>query len=144
MKILEEFKIFAIKGNAIDMAIGIIIGAAFGSIINSLVKDILTPVFARLLGNTDFTNLFLNLSEGSYSTLEEAKEAGAVTLNYGLFLNSAISFFLIAWTLFMFIKIMNTLRKKEPSKKITTKTCAQCFSKIHKNAKKCPYCTSEI
>jgi large conductance mechanosensitive channel len=110
---LKEFKEFAMRGNVVDMAVGIVIGAAFGTIIKSLVADVIMPPIGMLLGGVDFTNFFITLSEGSYSTLEAAKEAGAVTLNYGSFINTVISFLIVAFAIFILIKQMNRLKKKE-------------------------------
>ena len=110
---LKEFKEFAMRGNVLDMAIGIIIGGAFGKIISSFVADILMPPIGKLIGNVDFTNLFLNISEGTYETLDAAKEAGAVTINYGVWLNSVIDFVIVAFAIFLLIKQVNRFRKKE-------------------------------
>ena len=116
MSLMKEFKDFAVKGNAVDMAVGIIIGAAFGKIISSLVNDIIMPPIGRLLGNVDFTGLFINLGSTAYATLAEAQKAGAPTLNYGNFIQTVIDFLIIAWAIFLMIKLMNTLRKKEEEK----------------------------
>jgi large conductance mechanosensitive channel len=110
---LKEFKEFAMRGNVLDMAIGIIIGGAFGKIISSFVADILMPPIGKLVGNVDFTNLFLNISEGTYETLDAAKEAGAVTINYGVWLNSVIDFVIVAFAIFLLIKQVNRFKKKE-------------------------------
>ena len=110
---LKEFKEFAMRGNVVDMAVGIVIGAAFGTIIKSLVADVIMPPIGMLLGGVDFANFFITLSEGSYLTLEAAKEAGAVTLNYGSFINTVISFLIVAFAIFLLIKQMNRLKKKE-------------------------------
>ena len=110
---LKEFKEFAMRGNVLDMAIGIIIGGAFGKIISSFVADILMPPIGKLIGNVDFTNLFLNISEGTYETLDAAKEAGAVTINYGVWLNSVIDFVIVAFAIFLLIKQVNRFKKKE-------------------------------
>jgi large conductance mechanosensitive channel len=109
---LKEFKEFAVKGNVMDMAIGIIIGAAFGTIVKSLVDDIIMPVVGLVLGNVDFTNIFLTLSGGTYPTLEQAREAGAVTVNFGVFLNAVIAFLIVAWAMFFVVRAMNTLNRK--------------------------------
>lgn len=116
MGLVQEFKEFAVKGNAVDMAVGIIIGAAFGKIVSSLVNDVIMPPIGRLLGNIDFTGLFINLSSASYSTLAEAQKAGAPTLNYGNFIQTVIDFVIIAFAIFMMIKGLNALRKKEEEK----------------------------
>lgn len=110
---LKEFKEFAMRGNVLDMAIGIIIGGAFGKIISSFVADILMPPIGKLMGNVDFTNLFLNLSDGSYETLDAAKQAGAATINYGVWLNTVIDFLIVAFAIFLLIKQVNRFKKKE-------------------------------
>jgi large conductance mechanosensitive channel len=159
MKILKEFKEFAMRGNVVDMAVGIIIGAAFGSITNSLVSDILTPPLGLITGNVNFDNLFLVLREGvtkaPYKTLAEAKAAGAVTLNYGVFLNKVISFLLVSLAVFFLVRYINKLKgalesppKKgevlEPPPVPTTKQCPHCLSTIPIKASRCPYCTSKL
>ncbi len=116
MGMLQEFKEFAVKGNAIDMAVGIIIGAAFGKIVSSIVDDLVMPVVGKLMGGVDFTNLFINLGEGEYKTLAAAKEAGAATLNYGNFIQTALDFLIIAFAIFMMVKAINKLKKKEEEK----------------------------
>lgn len=113
MQLLKEFKTFAMRGNVVDMAVGIIIGAAFGKIVSSLVSDIIMPPMGLILGKMDFSNLFINLSGQHYKTLAEAQEAGVPTINYGLFLNNTISFIIVAFAVFWLIKVMNTLNKKE-------------------------------
>ena len=143
MKIVDEFKQFAIKGNVVDMAIGIVIGAAFGSVVKSMVDDIITPPFGKIVGGVDFSNLFINLSPGSYSSLTAAKQAGAATVNYGLFLNSIISFVIVAFALFIVVKMMNKL-KTAPPPEPNTKLCPQCQSTISLKALRCPYCTSQL
>ena len=145
-----EFKTFAMKGNVIDMAVGIIIGAAFGKIIDSLVKDIIMPPLGWLMGKVDFTNLYLTLPnyDGEiikYPSLEAAQSAGAVTINYGIFINTMISFIIVAFSLFIFVKAINKLRAQEVKEEtVTTKTCPYCFSNIDIRATKCPNCTSAI
>jgi large conductance mechanosensitive channel len=147
---LKEFKAFAVKGNMVDMAVGIIIGAAFGAIIGSLVSDVLMPPIGLLLGNVDFSNLFLVLKEGKtpgpYATIAAAKGAGAVTLNYGLFVNTIVNFLIIAFAIFFVIRSINQLKKKEvaPPAVPTTKECPYCLSTIPIQAKKCGHCTSEL
>jgi large conductance mechanosensitive channel len=144
---LKEFKEFAMKGNMADMAIGIIIGAAFGKIVSSLVSDVLMPPLGKMMGNVDFSNLFLDLSGGNFPTLAAAKAAGAATVNYGLFLNTVIDFAIIAVALFLIVKAMNRLKRKEaaaappPS---STKECSFCFSSIPLKASRCPHCTSAL
>lgn len=152
--ILEEFKTFAIRGNVIDMAVGIIIGAAFGKIVDSMVKDIIMPPLGWLMGKVDFANLYLTLpnSDGnivSYPSLEAAKSAGAVTINYGLFINTLISFILVSFSVFLLIKLINKLRTAanldcKQEEENATKLCPKCFSSIDKRATKCPCCTADI
>lgn len=141
---LKEFKEFAMKGNVLDMAVGIIVGAAFGKIISSFVSDVLMPPLGLLLGKVNFTNLFFTLSGASFPTLEEAKKAGAVTLNYGVFLNTCIDFLLVAFAVFLLIKQVNRMRKPAPAPAVTTKDCPFCASAIPLKATRCPLCTSEI
>ncbi len=143
---LKEFKEFAMKGNVVDMAVGIIIGAAFGKIITSVVTDILMPPIGLLLGKVDFSNLYANLSGQSFPSLAVAKAAGAVTINYGMFINTVIDFIIVAFALFLVIKQMNRL-KREPAavpSAPTTKECPFCYSSIPIKATRCPSCTSEI
>lgn len=113
MGMLKEFKDFAMKGNVLDMAVGIIIGAAFGKIITSLVADVIMPPIGKLMGNVDFSNLFINLSDGKYDSLAAAKAAGAATLNYGVFINTVLDFIIVAFAIFMLIKLVNTAKKKQ-------------------------------
>jgi large conductance mechanosensitive channel len=147
---MAEFKKFAMRGNVVDMAVGIIIGGAFGTIVKSLVDDVIMPPIGLLLGGVDFSDLFITLKEGAtagpYATVEAAKEAGAVTLNAGLFVNSVISFTIVAFAVFMLIKGMNSLQKKEEEAPAepTEKDCPHCFTKIPIKATRCPHCTSEI
>ena len=147
---LKEFKAFAMRGNVIDMAVGIIIGAAFGTIIGTLVSDVLMPPIGLLLGNVDFSNLFVVLKEGTtagpYATVAAAKGAGAVTLNYGLFLNTVVNFVIVAFAIFFLIRGMNALKKKEeaPPAIPTTKECPHCLSTIPVKATRCGHCTSEL
>jgi large conductance mechanosensitive channel len=142
---LKEFKEFAMRGNVVDMAVGIIIGAAFGTIVKSLVNDIIMPPIGLLLGNVDFSNLFVALKGvGSYATLAEAQAAGAVTLNYGIFVNTIINFVIVAFAIFMVVKNMNRLKRQEPAPEPTTKECPYCLSAIPLNATRCPFCTSEL
>ena len=151
---LEEFKTFAVKGNVIDMAVGIIIGAAFGKIVDSMVKDIIMPPMGWMMGKVDFSNLYLTLPNydgtiPSYPSLDAAKAAGAVTINYGLFINTLISFILVSFAVFLLIKFINKLRataekKCETEEIITTKACPRCFSTIDIKATKCPCCTADI
>ena len=149
----NEFKKFAMRGNVIDMAVGIIIGAAFGKIVDSLVKDVIMPPIGLLLGKVDFSNLFLVLRDGAtpapYNSLAAAQEAGAVTMNLGLFVNAIISFLIVAFAVFILIKAINELQakmdKKEAQEVIkTTKSCPYCCSEIPLKATRCPNCTSEL
>ncbi len=140
---VKEFKEFALKGNVLDLAIGVIIGAAFGKIVSSLVADIIMPPIGLLLGKVDFSSLFLNLSGTTYATLAEAKKAGAPTVNYGIFLNNIIDFTIVALVVFMIVKAINKA-KKSPEVAATTKACPQCVSQIPIAAKKCAFCTSVI
>lgn len=140
---LKEFKEFAIRGNAIDLAVGVIIGAAFTAIVNSLVKDIIMPPIGALIGGVDFANMFWVIKGGSYDTLAAANEAGAATLNYGLFLNAVINFLLVALVVFLMVKVINHLRGPEEVV-VTTKECPYCTSEIALSAKRCPHCTSEL
>lgn len=143
----NEFKEFAVKGSMIDLAIGIIIGAAFSGVVNSLVNDIIMPPIGLLLGKVDFTNLFLTLSGNNFLTLEEAKTAGSVTLNYGIFVNTVINFLIVAFAVFIMVKQVNNFKlklEKEPAAAPTSKVCPFCKSAIHIEAVRCPSCTSEI
>ena len=147
---LKEFKEFAMRGNVVDMAVGIIIGAAFGSIVKSLVADVIMPPIGLLLGNVDFSNLFIVLKAGTqagpYLSLAAAQEAGAVTLNYGVFINTVISFIIIAFAVFMIIRAINRMQREEPAPvaEPTTKECPFCLSTVPIKATRCPHCTSEL
>jgi len=147
---LKEFKEFAMRGNVVDMAVGIIIGAAFGAIVGSLVADVLMPPIGLLLGKVDFSNLFVVLKEGTvpgpFATIAAAKQAGAVTLNYGLFINTIISFLIVAFAVFLVIRQINKLRKKleAPAAAPTTKECPYCYSAVAIKATRCPFCTSTL
>lgn len=142
----KEFKEFAMRGNVLDMAVGIIIGAAFGKIVSSFVNDVLMPPIGVLLGKVDFSNLFITLSGQSFATLEEAKKAGAATIRYGLFFNTIIDFILVALAIFIMIRQINRLKRQpEPAPALpTTKECPYCFSAIPIKATRCPNCTSEL
>lgn len=149
---LDEFKTFAMRGNVVDMAVGIIIGAAFGKVVDSMVKDIIMPPLGWLMGKVDFANLYITLpgSGGThYPSLDAAKAAGAVTINYGMFINTIISFILVAFAVFLLIKAINKLRAIakidcEKNEEVTTKSCPRCFSTIDIKATKCPCCTADI
>jgi large conductance mechanosensitive channel len=147
---LKEFKEFAVKGNMIDMAIGIIIGTVFGSIVKSLVSDIFMPPIGLILGNIDFSNFFIVLSDphgaGPYATLADAQKGQAVTMNIGLFINNTISFIITAFALFILVKNINRLKKEEVKidSSPNDKECSYCKSRIHIEARKCPNCTSEL
>jgi large conductance mechanosensitive channel len=142
----KEFKEFAMRGNVIDMAVGIIIGAAFGKIVTSLVTDVLMPPIGFLLGKMDFSNLFINLSDKTYASLTEAKAAGGVTIAYGVFLNTIIDFVIVAFVLFLVIRQMNRLKRVEqvPPPAPATKECPFCITSIPIKAVRCPNCTSEL
>jgi len=145
MSILREFKEFAVKGNVVDLAIGIIIGAAFGKIVTSFVNDILMPPIGKLLGGFDFSNLFINLSDKSVTTLAEAKAAGIATINYGLFLNTLIDFTIVAAAVFILVRQINRLKKaEEPAASPATKECPYCLNAIPVKATRCGHCTSEL
>ena len=147
---LKEFKDFAMRGNVVDMAVGIVIGAAFGKIISSMVSDMLMPPIGLLLGGVDFSNLYVVLKEGGkagpYLALGDAQAAGAVTLNYGLFLNQIVSFTIVAFALFMVIKGINAMKREKPAPAAapTNKDCPQCTMSIPLSAKRCPHCTSQF
>ncbi|HSK80789.1 MAG TPA: large-conductance mechanosensitive channel protein MscL [Thermoanaerobaculia bacterium] len=140
----KEFKEFAVRGSVIDLAVGVIIGAAFGKIVTSLVDDILMPPLGMLIGRVDFTNLFINLSGGNYQTLEQAKEAGAATINYGLFLNNVLSFLLVVFAIFLLVRWINRLRRQETPEAPVAKECPFCLSTIPVKATRCPNCTSQL
>ena len=140
----KEFKQFAMRGNVLDMAVGIIIGAAFGKIITSFVSDILMPPLGLAVGKVDFSNLFLNISGKSYESLAAAKAAGAATINYGVFLNSIIDFLIVAFAIFLLIRQVNRWNKPAPAAAPTTKDCSYCATAIPLAAKRCPNCTSEL
>jgi large conductance mechanosensitive channel len=143
---LKEFKEFAMRGNVLDMAVGIIIGAAFGKIITSFVADILMPPLGLLLGKVDFASLFLNISGTDYPTLAAAKAAGAATINYGVFLNTILDFLLVAFAVFLLVKQVNRM-KREPAPapvEPTAKDCPYCQSSIPIKAVRCPHCTSQL
>lgn len=141
----QEFKKFAMRGNAIDLAVGFIMGGAFGAIVNSLVNDIIMPPIGLLLGKVDFSNLFINLSGTAYATLEEAKKAGAATINYGLFINTLVNFLIVSFALFLVVRQVNRwTAKPAPAAEPTTKECPYCYSEIPIKATRCPQCTSQL
>ncbi|HOJ01167.1 MAG TPA: large conductance mechanosensitive channel protein MscL [Anaerolineaceae bacterium] len=142
---IREFKEFIQRGNVIDLAVGVIMGGTFGKIISSLVNDIIMPPIGLLFGKIDFSNLFVTLHGGSYKTLQEARNAGAVTINYGVFLNQVVEFLIVAVSLFIVIRQLNRLSKAKPAPaEPTTKPCPYCFTEIPIQATRCPHCTSEL
>ena len=147
---LKEFKEFVLRGNVVDMAVGIIIGAAFSAIVTSLVKDVIMPPIGLLLGGADFSNLFILLEAGSpagpYASLADAQDASAVTINYGLFINAVISFLIVALVIFLLVRTINRMRREEeaPPAEPTTQECPYCRSTIPVEAVRCPYCTSQL
>jgi len=143
--VLKEFKEFAMRGNVMDLAVGVIIGAAFGKIVTSLVEDVLMPPIGQLAGKVDFSGLFISLSGKPYDTLKAAKEAGVATLNYGIFLNNVINFLIVAFVVFLVVQQMNRLtRKPAPAVVPATKDCPQCAMPIPLAAKRCGHCTSQL
>ena len=144
MGFIGEFKEFAVKGNVIDMAVGIIIGAAFGSIVNSLVKDVIMPPIGMLMGGINFADMFVALDGKAYATLAEAQAAAAPTINYGLFINSIISFIIVALAIFVLIKKINAMKKQPAPPDPNTNECPYCKESIPKAAVKCSHCTSDL
>lgn len=142
----KAFKEFAMRGNVLDMAVGVIIGAAFGKIVNSFVADIMMPPLGLLLGQVDFSNLFINLSGKPLASLAEAKTAGAPTINYGIFINQVIDFVIVAFAIFLLIRQINAMKRRSeaPPAVPTTKSCLYCLSDIPLKATRCPHCTSEL
>ena len=145
----KEFKAFIMRGNVLDLAVGIIIGAAFGTIVKSLVDDVIMPPVGLALGNVDFSNLFVVLKEGAkaaapYATLADAKAAGAVTLNYGLFINNIVTFLIVAFAIFLVVRTANRLRPPEAAAAPNTRDCPYCRMPIPVGATRCPQCTSEL
>ena len=146
-KMAQEFKQFILRGNVIDLAVGIIIGVAFGAIVTSLVNDIIMPPIGKLLGNVDFSSLFINLSDTSYKSLAEAKAAGAPVIAYGNFINTVINFLIIALVLFIIIRVVNRLMRKEcpaPPPPPPAKNCPFCLTSVPVKATRCPACTSQL
>ena len=143
---LKEFKDFAMKGNVMDMAIGIIIGAAFGKIVSSFVADVLMPPLGLLMGGVDFTNKFLTLRGGTFETLDAAKKAGAVTMNYGVFVNTLIDFLIIAFAIFIMVKQINRMKRQPEAAPPppNTKDCPYCLSTVPVKATRCAHCTSDL
>ncbi|MBM3332892.1 large-conductance mechanosensitive channel protein MscL [candidate division WOR-3 bacterium] len=147
---IKEFKEFIMRGNVMDMAVGIIIGAAFGTIVNSLVKDVIMPPIGLLLGKVDFANMLAVLKEGGtpgpYASVAAAQAAGAVTLNFGVFINTIINFVIVGFAIFMLVKGVNQLKRPKPAPAAapTTKDCPFCFSAVPIKATRCPHCTSEL
>ncbi len=143
---LKEFREFAMRGNVVDMAVGIIIGAAFGKIVSSLVADIIMPPIGVLLGGVDFSEIYVNLSDGEFATLAAAQEAGAATMNFGIFINTVIDFVIVAFAIFMVIRAMNNMKRKEeaPPAEPTTKDCPHCLSEIPIKATRCAHCTADL
>lgn len=142
---IKEFKEFALKGSMLDMAVGIIIGAAFGGLVNSLVEDVIMPPLGLLLGRVDFTDLYINLSGQPWESLAAANAAGAPVIRYGLFLNQLVSFAVVAFAVFLLVKTVNRLRRKEEvAEEVAEKTCPYCHTSIPIDATRCPNCTSEL
>lgn len=142
---LKEFKEFAMRGNVVDLAVGVIIGAAFGKIVSSLVEDVIMPPIGRLLGHVDFSGLFINLSGKAYETLAEAKAHNAATLNYGIFLNNVVNFLIVAFAVFLVVQQVNRWTKKPAAAAVpTTKDCPQCAMTIPIAAKRCGHCTAQL
>lgn len=143
---LKEFKEFVMRGNVLDMAIGIVIGAAFGKIVSSFVTDILMPPVGLLVGKADFSGLFVDLSGNNHPTLAAAKAAGAATINYGVFLNTVLDFLIVAFAIFLLIRQINRMKREPEAAPVapTTKSCPHCLSSIHLEATRCAYCTSAI
>jgi len=141
---LKEFKEFAVKGNVIDLAVGIMMGVAFGAIVSSLVNDIIMPPIGLLLGKINFSDLFINLSGTAYASLKAAKDAGAATINYGVFLNAVINFIIVALVVFLLVKQINRMKKEPAPAEPNTKECKYCLSTIPLKATRCPHCTSQL
>ena len=142
---LKEFKKFALKGNMVDLAVGVIIGAAFGALVTSLVKDIIMPIISLFTGKLDFSNLFFAMDGNKYETIQAATDAGVATINYGVFITSVINFIILAFVVFLLVKAITRLRRKEEEAVVvTTKKCPHCFTEIPLEATRCPNCTSEL
>jgi large conductance mechanosensitive channel len=141
---LKEFKKFALRGNMIDLAVGIIIGGAFTGIVNSLVNDMIMPLFSLVTKNINFADWFIALDGGTYDSLKAAKDANAATINYGLFLSGVINFLIMAFVVFLLVRWLNKLKKPSQVAEPTTKNCPRCTTEININASKCPHCTADI
>lgn len=141
---LKEFRDFAVKGNMLDLAMGVILGVAFGAIVSSLVKDVLMPPLGKLAGGVDFTDLFVVLGAGAYPSLKAARDAGAATINYGVFINTVINFALVAAALFFVVRAVNAARQRPAPPAPTEKECPECVTKIPLRARRCPHCTSAV
>jgi large conductance mechanosensitive channel len=142
--VLGEFRAFAMRGSMLDMAVGIIVGAAFGRVVSSFVSDMVLPPIGLLTGHSDFSNKFINLSSHAYSTLAEAKAAGAATINYGVFLNTLLDFLIVAFVVFMLIRQVNRLKKEQEATVTATRDCPYCLSVVPDKATRCPHCTSAL
>ncbi|MFK8015639.1 MAG: large conductance mechanosensitive channel protein MscL [Gammaproteobacteria bacterium] len=143
---LKEFKEFAMRGNVMDMAIGIVLGGAFGKIVASFVGDVLMPVIGKIVGGVDFTTLYINLTSTGYDSLAAAEEAGAAVMKYGSFLQTIVDFLIVAFAIFLVVKGMNSARRKEeePAAEPTTKDCPRCFLQVPVKATRCGFCTTDI
>ena len=144
MSFMNDFKAFAVRGNVVDMAVGIIIGAAFGKIIDSAVKDVIMPPIGKILGGVDFKQLYVNLSDKPYETLELAEKAGAPLIKYGAFINTVVDFAIVAFVIFAMVRMINNLKKQPATADPTTKECPHCLSMIPAKATRCAHCTSEL
>ena len=140
----KDFKEFVVRGNVMDLAVGVILGAAFGKIVSALVDDVLMPILGRLTGGVDFSRLFLDLSGGNYATLDEAKKAGAAVIGYGSLINAAFQFVLLAFVIFLLVRGLNKLRQPKATAPPTSKDCPACFMSIPIKATRCPHCTSAL
>lgn len=147
MELWQEFRKFVARGNVFDLAVGIVIGAAFGTVVNSFVEDVLMPPVGLLTGGSDFSDLYLNLSGEEYASLAEATQAGAATVNYGVFLNNLLAFVIVAAVLFLLVRKYNRLRERyaeAPTPGPEAATCPECRTAVHPEATRCPACTSEL
>jgi large conductance mechanosensitive channel len=144
VSVAKEFKEFALKGNVLDLAVGVIIGAAFGTLVKSFTDDILMPPLGLLLGRQDFSNKFIVLGGGEYETLAQAKAAGAATINYGVFINNAVTFLLLALAVFLIVRWFNHLRDRPEPEAPTMRDCPDCLSPIPRAAKRCKFCSAEV